>query len=91
MKHNSYFDEQVQSLSLTTAEGNATVGVINKGKFTFGTATQERMVITSGTLKAKLPGAEWKSFGENTEFIVAPNSSFDVEADSDVSYICYYK
>ncbi|HVN49123.1 MAG TPA: pyrimidine/purine nucleoside phosphorylase [Bacteroidota bacterium] len=91
MKHNSYFDGQVQSLSLTTADGSATVGVISKGAFTFGTSSQERMVITSGTLKAKLPGTEWKSFSKNTEFIVPPNSSFDVEADSDVSYICYYK
>lgn len=91
MKHNSYFDGQVQSISVTTTEGNATVGVISKGKFTFGTASQERMVIISGTLKAKLPGAEWKSFGANTEFTVPPNSSFDVEADSEVSYICYYK
>ena len=59
MKHNVYFDGKVQSLGLATAEGNATVGVISPGKFTFSTSTEERMAVTSGTLKVKLPGKDW--------------------------------
>jgi len=91
MKHNIYFEGKVQSLGLATAEGRATVGVISPGKFTFSTATEERMVITSGTLKVKLPGKDWTAMNKNTEFIVPSKVSFDVEADTDVSYICYYK
>jgi purine/pyrimidine-nucleoside phosphorylase len=91
MKHNVYFEGKVQSLSLTTAEGAATVGVISPGKFTFSTSTEERMIITSGTLKVKLPGKDWTPMKNNTQFIVPAKSSFDVEADTDVSYICYYK
>jgi Uncharacterized protein conserved in bacteria len=91
MKHNIYFDGKVQSLGLTTEEGNATVGVISQGKFTFSTSSEERMIVTSGTLKVKLPNQNWKTMGRNAEFIVPANSSFDVEADTDVSYICYYK
>jgi purine/pyrimidine-nucleoside phosphorylase len=91
MKHNIYFDGKVQSLGLTTKYGEATVGVISQGKFTFSTSTEERMVVISGTLKVKLPGQNWKPMGRNAEWIVPANSSFDVEADSDVSYICYYK
>ena len=91
MKHNVYFDGKVQSLGLNTAEGNATVGVISPGKFTFSTSSEERMIVTSGTLKVKLPKQNWKTMGRNAEFIVPANSSFDVEADADVSYICYYK
>jgi purine/pyrimidine-nucleoside phosphorylase len=90
MKHNIYFDGQVQSLGLTTVDGNATVGVISQGKFTFSTSSVERMIITSGTLKVKLPDQDWKPMEKNAEWIVPANSSFDVEADSDVSYICYY-
>jgi Uncharacterized protein conserved in bacteria len=91
MKHNIYFDGKVQSLGLITEEGNATVGVISQGKFTFSTSSEERMIVTSGTLKVKLPNQNWKTMGRNAEFIVPANSSFDVEADADVSYICYYK
>jgi purine/pyrimidine-nucleoside phosphorylase len=91
MKHNVYFEGNVQSLSLTTAEGNATVGVISPGRFTFSTTTEERMVIISGTLKVKLPGKDWAAMEKSNEFIVPAKASFDVETDADVSYICYYK
>jgi purine/pyrimidine-nucleoside phosphorylase len=91
MKHNEYFDGRVQSLSLETEDGRATVGVITPGKFGFTTATEERMVITSGVLKAKLPQQDWAPFKAGQEFIVKEKLSFEVEADKDVSYICYYK
>lgn len=91
MKHNSYFDGKVQSLALETASGAATVGVITPGKYPFSTSTEERMVIVSGTLKAKLPGRDWTDFPQGKEFIVPAKASFEVEADKDVAYICYYK
>ena len=91
MDHNVYFDGKVQSLSLTTEHGRATVGVITPGKYTFSTSTQERMVVTSGTLNVTLPQGAKKIVGLNQEFIVEANASFDVEAIGDVSYICYYK
>jgi purine/pyrimidine-nucleoside phosphorylase len=91
MKHNVYFDGNVQSLGLTTAEGTATVGVISPGKFTFSTSSEERMVIISGTLEVKLPGKDWAAMKKGAEFIVPGKSSFVVEAKADVSYICYYK
>ena len=91
MKHNIYFDGKVQSLGLNTEHGEATIGVIIPGKYSFSTSSEERMVITSGILNVKLPGAEWKMFKGNEEFKVPANASFDVEADQDVSYICYYK
>jgi purine/pyrimidine-nucleoside phosphorylase len=91
MDHNVYFEGKVQSLSMETEAGRATVGVISPGKYSFSTATEERMVVTAGALKAKLPGKDWQSFGSNEEFVVEAKASFDVEADRDVSYICYYK
>ena len=91
MKHNIYFDGKVQSLALITEEGNATVGVISPGRFSFSTSSEEHMIVTSGKLKVKLPNQDWKTMGKNSEWIVPANSSFDVEVDKDVSYICYYK
>jgi len=91
MKHNVYFDGKVQSLSLETADGSATVGVITPGKYTFSTSTEEKMVITSGVLNVKLPDADWNKLKGGEQFIVQANASFDVEAEKDVSYICYYR
>jgi purine/pyrimidine-nucleoside phosphorylase len=91
MDHNVYFDGKVQSLSLETEHGRATVGVITPGKYTFSTSTQERMVLTSGGLTVTLSEGERKLIGPNQEFVVEANASFDVEATHDVSYICYYK
>ncbi|MBA4391099.1 MAG: hypothetical protein C0399_09190 [Syntrophus sp. (in: bacteria)] len=91
MKHNVYFEGKVQSLGLDTEDGNATIGVITPGQYSFTTATEEKMVITSGVLRVKLPQEAWKIVRANEEFIVKENVSFDVEANRDVSYICYYK
>jgi uncharacterized protein YaiE (UPF0345 family) len=91
MDHNVYFEGKVQSLTMETDQGRATVGVITPGKYTFSTSTEERMVVTSGVLSVKLPQQDWKDIGTNQEFIVEANASFDVEASKDVSYICYYK
>ena len=91
MKHSVYFEGKVQSLSINTAEGYATVGVMESGKYAFSTAKEETMVVISGILKAKLPGKDWAEFKQSDRFIVAANQSFDVEASGEVAYICYYK
>jgi hypothetical protein len=91
MKHNSYFAGQVQSLALVTNNGPATVGVIEPGKYSFGTDGIEHMHIVAGTLKAKLPGGDWQSYGQGKFFIVPQGVKFEVEAVGDVAYLCYYK
>jgi purine/pyrimidine-nucleoside phosphorylase len=90
MKHSVYFNGKVQSLGLMTEMGYTTIGVITPGNYTFSTATQERMVITSGVLNVKLPGEEWRKVKTNEEFMIKENVTFEVEASKDVSYICYY-
>ena len=91
MEHNVYFDGKVQSLSLETASGKATIGVITPGKYAFSTVTEERMVVTSGILNVKLPGGEWKEMPAGKEFVVAASQTFEVEAKQDTAYICHYK
>lgn len=90
MEHNIYFGGNVQSLSLQTPVGKATVGVISPGMYAFSTSTEERMVLTSGMLAVKLPGEGWKEISGGEAFIVAAGQTFEVEAKQDVSYICYY-
>ena len=80
MKHNSYFDGKVQSLAVSTPDGPATVGVIEPGKYSFGTDCEEHMHIVAGTLKAKLPNGDWKSYGKGQFFVVPPKVKFEVEA-----------
>ena len=91
MKHSSYFDGKVQSLGLNTPDGYATAGVIEPGKYTFKTDSEEHMHIVAGSLKAKLPGAAWRTFSRGQFFVVPAQASFDVEAAADVAYLCHYK
>ena len=91
MKHNFYFEGKVQSLAINTSEGRATVGVIEPGRYPFGTDTEEHMRVLVGVLKAKLPGGDWQEYAEGESFVVAPNVKFEVEAVADVAYICHYK
>ena len=91
MKHSSYFDGKVQSLGLNTTEGYATTGVIEPGKYTFKTDSVEHMHVVAGTLKAKLPGGAWQTYSQGQLFVVPAKASFDVEANADVAYLCYYK
>lgn len=90
IKHSTYFEGAVQSLALTTSKGKATVGVMKKGSYTFGTASAEEMVIISGKLTVSLDGETFKDYTENDHFNIAANSSFDVSCEADVAYICYY-
>jgi len=83
MKHNSYFEGKVQSLVVNTSDGPATVGVIEPGKYSFGTDCEEHMHIVAGTLKAKLPNGDWKSYGKGQFFVVPDNGLLTLVADRD--------
>ncbi len=91
VKHNSYFDGKVQSLAIATTNGPATVGVIEPGKYSFGTDCEEHMHVVAGSLKAKLPGGDWQTYLPGQYFVVPPQVKFEVEADGDVAYLCYYR
>jgi uncharacterized protein YaiE (UPF0345 family) len=91
LKHNTYFDGNVQSLGINTEEGYATVGVIAPGKYTFGTEKEEKMVITVGSLTVRRASEPEKIVSAGSHFVVPAGTSFDVECANDVSYICYYK
>ena len=91
IKHNAYFEGRVQSLGINTAEGYATVGVMEPGKYTFSTSSEEHMVIVEGSVKVRLPGKEWQDVGKSEKIVVPKGVSFDLDIPNEVGYICYYK
>lgn len=91
-KTNDYFNGNVKSIAFETVDGPATVGVMAKGEYVFGTSTVEHMTVTSGRMDVKLPGeTQWKAYKEFETFIVPKDVKFDVRVESDTSYRCLYK
>ncbi len=89
---NEYFDGKVKSIAFQTSTLPATVGVMAKGEYTFGTSQKEYMTVVSGELQVKLPGAEtFQSFVDGDTFIVEANESFDLIVPQDTAYLCKYE
>ncbi len=91
-KTNEYFDGKVKSIAFESNKGTATVGVMAKGEYEFGTTTKEYMTVTAGTLTVLLPGKkEWETYNAGETFIVERDNKFKVKADPDTSYLCIYE
>jgi uncharacterized protein YaiE (UPF0345 family) len=89
---NEYFDGNVASIAFQSETLPATLGVMNIGEYTFGTAAYEFMTVVSGALTVKLPGAtDWKTFNAGETFEVEANTSFDVKVAVQTAYICLYE
>ncbi|MGB7295724.1 MAG: pyrimidine/purine nucleoside phosphorylase [Candidatus Aminicenantales bacterium] len=91
-KVNEYFDGKVKSLAFQAAEGPATIGVMAKGEYEFGTSTKEIMTVITGKLTVRLPGSEeWKEYKPNDSFVVKANKKFNLKVAQDTSYLCLYR
>jgi len=91
-KVNEYFKGQVKSLSFSTDDGPATVGVMAPGEYEFGTSTREVMRIISGAMSVKLPGSDrWQDFKAGGMFVVDKNKRFQLKVAADVAYLCLYR
>ena len=91
LKHNTYFENKVQSVGFERNGLKATVGVIAPGEYHFNTAAAERMTVVSGFLRARLTGAEWRDFPAGTYFEVPANSGFDVSpVQGPAAYLCEF-
>lgn len=91
-KVNEYFDGKVKSLAFQTEEGPATIGVMAKGDYEFGTSTKEIMTVITGKLTVRLPGSEeWKEYMPYDTFVVEANKKFNLRVDRDTSYLCLYR
>jgi purine/pyrimidine-nucleoside phosphorylase len=91
-KINQYFDGNVVSIGLKSAEGTATVGVMAAGEYEFGTSTIEVMTVVSGRLTVQQPNeTEWKTYTKFESFEVTKDVKFKVKCTEDTSYLCLYK
>lgn len=88
---NEYFDGKVKSIAFQTKTKPATVGVMAPGDYVFNTGDREKMIVVSGALTVKLPGAEKEqTFNAGESFDVPANSAFDVNVSVETAYLCLY-
>ena len=89
---NVYFDGRCVSHTVLLPDGTRkSVGVILPASLTFSTGAPETMQITAGSCRVRLAGAEaWTEYAAGSSFDVPGDSSFDIETDGQLDYICHY-
>ena len=91
-KTNEYFDGKVKSIAFETADGPATVGVMAKGDYEFGTNCVEYMTVVSGKLTVQLPDEEsWNDYLPTQIFVVQANKKFKLKVEEETAYLCLYR
>ncbi len=89
---NIYFDGKCVSHTVHAADGSRkSVGVIFPHKLTFNTGGPERMEITAGVCRVKMPGTgDWQVYRAGDSFNVPANASFDIEPLETLHYVCHF-
>lgn len=89
---NQYFDGKVASIAFQTETLPATVGVMAKGDYEFGTTQKETMTVVSGTLTVRLPGSDsWQDYNAGEQFIIEANEKFQLQVPVETAYLCTYE
>ncbi len=91
-KANLYFDGKCVSHTVLFADGTRkTLGVIFPSTLTFNTGAPEIMEINAGVCRVRLAGSDaWQSYGAGQQFDVPGNSSFDIEVQETLDYVCHF-
>lgn len=90
-KVNEYFEGNVKSVSFSSVNGPATMGVMAPGAYEFATSSTEHMTVVSGKMTVQLPGeSEWKEFQPFETFVVPKDKKFRLKIEADAAYICLY-
>jgi uncharacterized protein YaiE (UPF0345 family) len=91
-KANVYFDGKCISHNLTFPDKTRkTVGVIMPGSLNFATDAPEVMEIVEGKCRARIGSdGEWKDYGAGQQFRVPGSSSFEIEVQEPVHYVCHF-
>ena len=91
MQVNSYFDDQVLSLSFDNSNGKSSIGLMSPGSYEFSTSDDERMVVISGALVVQRQSdPEPVLYSDGEEFHVLRDQSFSVEVTEPTAYLCEY-
>ena len=89
---NEYFQGKVKSLSFSTKESKATVGIMEAGEYQFNTDGPEIMTVIRGTLTVKLPGSsDWATFNATQSFKVPGKSRFELKVPHETAYLCEFR
>ena len=91
-KANVYFDGKCVSHTVLFPDGTKkSVGVIFPSTLTFNTAAPERMELNAGRCRVRLKGeSEWKNYGGGESFSIPGNTSFDIETQEMLDYVCHF-
>ncbi|MGY8525961.1 pyrimidine/purine nucleoside phosphorylase [Paracidovorax citrulli] len=91
-KANVYFDGKCVSHTVLFPDGTRkTLGIIFPATLTFGTAAPEIMEINAGSCRVRLAGTdEWKTYGAGEQFSIPGDTSFDIEVQQTLDYVCHY-
>ena len=90
LKHNSYFEGQVQSVGFDRL-GKKSVGVVLPGEYRFDTGAAERMHVISGEFEVRVDGQDsFRLYPAGTYFEVKGQSFFDVRVAASTAYLCEY-
>ena len=89
---NIFFDGKVTSRTVIFPGGEKkTLGVMQPGEYTFGTAEKEVMEIYSGRLDVQLPGSDaWVAISSGQSFEVPPQSKFHLKVHELTDYCCSF-
>lgn len=90
LSHNTYFDDDVQSIGFARDDNRASVGVMDTGEYHFGTDSPERITVVHGELTVKLPGVDWQAFSAGSSFEIPGSSGFDLRVPAPTAYLCEY-
>ena len=91
IRHNTYFNGKVMSLGPDIDGDRFTVGVMEPGNYTFGTATVEIMEVVSGAMDVTLPDGTGITVGRHETFTVPANTEFKVRISTPTAYLCSYR
>ncbi len=90
-KVNEYFDGKVKSLAFQAGAKPATVGVMAKGEYEFGTSEKEAVTLISGKWLIRLPDSQsFREYKVGEAFEVGANKKFQLQVQEDSAYLCIY-
>jgi len=92
VEHNVYFDGKVQSLGFASDEGDATVGVVEPGTYTFPTDSAEQITMLSGAGRVKLPDG-CREFRKGDVIMLPADAevTWTIDPGADACYLCNFK
>jgi hypothetical protein len=91
-KANVYHGGKVTSRTVITAAGEMkTLGVMLPGTYRFSTEAPERIDVTQGHCRVKLADQQnWTGYQAGDSFDVPGHSSFEIEIDDLLDYVCHF-